>query len=154
MTGAVWALAEASDSDLAAMGIFALLVTTPLATAGTVCGLGSMSERFVARGKCWPVIGSTYASLGLAIGFAGFLIFDKNAPGAHWSPRTASFVIGSIFAAANPILANASWHLFKRPRLAAETLALASRKATGVTREWRETVAPGQLTLPLLAASF
>jgi hypothetical protein len=128
-----------------------IAAATPLLMGAVVCGVGRAGDAH--DGPCLaPIAGATLGSLA-AVGLAA-LVEHSQDPNSDVHIGTA-MVAGLGWFVLQPVLAVTAWHLFKRPRATALSLAAVSPAAL-IPAEPRHGLAhvPGESTLPLLSLRF
>ena len=144
--------------DFGSSSSLVVLLATPAAVGGTVCGVGKWSK--YNQGSCGASIGGAYLGMlsVVPLSVIGYQLAVRESGGGDWEGLGGvllGFAAGWLVV--QPVVTTVVWHATKRPRH--QTVALLpppSRPRTlapPVLSRGRSR-APGQLTLTLLSARF
>lgn len=150
MTGlSLLAADQIGGRDGSELGLL-MLALSPAAAATTACIVGATSPRYEARGKCWPTIGMTMATVPIVLTLAMWSGHTGESHGQDWHGPA----VAALWLALPPILATTGWHLFKRPKAPALAAHPGRPVAFTPTTARAGVPAKGQMIFQLTSATF
>lgn len=150
MTGlSLLAADQIGGRDGSELGLL-MLAVSPAAAATTACIIGSTSPRYEARGKCWPTIGMTMATVPIVLSLAMWSGHTGESQRQDWHGPA----VAALWFALPPILATTGWHLFKRPKTPAVAAHPGRPVAFGGAGARAGVPAKGQMIFQLTSATF